>query len=160
MGPPGKSRGFTFHFQETPADERWISALGSILCFAGRSRRAAWRRNHLKSVNKAFFDIHKSGIAIDTVERPRVALFLCDEVEIETGGRNGKTGMRRVQSWGRGGKTPAQLKRKLVALLSQVLEVWEWVYVPDPEYEIDRADVMGLLGFIASQNPACIETFP
>lgn len=159
MSPPGKARGFTLCFQETPADEKWISALGDILVFAGRFRKAAWRRKHLRSVNKVFFGIHKSGISIDTIEKPRVAVVLGDEVEIETKGRNGNPGMRRVESWGRGGKTPAQLKRKLVALLTQVLEVWEWVYVPDPEYEIDRADVMGLLGFIASQDPKGIETF-
>ena len=153
MSKKNKFHVFTLYFQETPADEKWIDAFGQILWLAGQSRKAEWRSKHEENVGQAFLKLHKSGIYIDTVEQPRVAVFIRDEVEMESPGRNGTIERHTVKSWGHGGKTAVQLKRKLVDLLAQVLDVLEWMHDPDREDEIDRANAMGLLGFIASQEP-------
>lgn len=148
--------GFTLYFQGTVADSKWIAVWGDILCLAGRASKVEWRLRHDPHANRVFLDIHKSGIYIDTVEEPRVAVSLRDSVEVETTGR-GKTQLRRVKTWGSGGKTPAQLKRKLVGMLMEVLDLLGRYFDPGPGYRIEREDVMGLLGFIASHNPKVIE---
>lgn len=153
MDKPDKFHVFTLYFQETPADGKWIEAFEIILWLADQSCKVEWRRKHDENVSKVFLNIHKSGIVIDTIEQPRVAVFIRDEVEMERPGKNGTPETHWVKSWGHGGKTAAQLRRKLVALLVQVLEAWEWVDFPGPEFEIDRVDAMGLLGFIVSQAP-------
>ena len=157
MKKSGKFRVFTLYFQESTADERWIAVLGDILCLAGRFSDVDWRRKCDRDATRVFLGIYKSGIYIDTVEEPRVAVFLRDSVEVETCGRNGKSRVRRVKSWGNGGKTPAQLKRKVVGMLVQVLELLDRFFDPGPEYRIEREDVMGLLGFIAFHEPRYIE---
>ena len=159
MKKPDKFRGFTLYFQETPDDERWIAAFGDILWLANRFAKAEWRLKQPRHVNKAFLEIHKSGIFIDTIESPVVAVFLDDEVELETTGRHGKTETRKLKAWGCGGKTPPQVKRKLVTMLVRVLDVLDWIWLPAQEEGINRADVMGLLGFMVSQDPKFMEPF-
>lgn len=144
---------FTLYFQETATEMRWIEALAAILCFADRFGAVEWRRQYIREINKVFLDIHKSGIYIDTIEQPRVAVFIQDSIDVEYPGKNGQVAVQTVKTWGHGGKTAAQLKRKLIASLLQVLEVWECVHVPDPDIEICREDVMGLMGFIAYEVP-------
>ena len=153
MDQPDKYHVFTLYFQETPADEKWIDVFEHILWLAGQSRKVEWRRKHAQNASKVFLNIHKSGIDIDTIEQPKVAVFIRDTVEMERPGRNGTIERHTVKSWGYGGKTAAQLRRKIIALLIQFLDVLEWGHDPDPGDKIDRADVMGLLGFIASQIP-------
>ena len=153
MSKKNKFHVFTLYFQETSADEKWIDAFEQILWLADQSRKVEWRGKHEKNVGQVFLNLHKSGIYIDTVEQPRVAVFIRDEVEMESPGRNGTIERHTVKSWGHGGKTAVQLKRELVDLLAQVLNVLEWMHEPDREDEIDRAAAMGLLGFIASQEP-------
>lgn len=143
---------FTLYFQETPADEKWIEALAQILCLAYRARKVEWRRKHPERVGQAFLGLHKCGMDIDTIEQPRVAVFLDDEVEIETPGNNGKPDVHVVKTCGCGGSTGARLKKQLVALLKQVIvavnrEVDKW-----EELKIDRAAAMGLLGFIETEE--------
>lgn len=153
MDKPDKFHVFTLYFQETPADGKWIDAFEQILWLADQSCKVEWRRKYDQNVSKVFLNIHKSGIVIDTIEQPRVAVFIRDTVEMERPGRNGTIERHTVKSWGFGGKTAAQLRRKLVALLVQVLDVLEWMHDPDRDDEIDRADAMGLLGFTAPQEP-------
>ena len=152
-----KCHGFTLYFQGTIADSKWIAVWGDILCLAGRASEIEWRLHHDHHANRVFLDIHKSGIYIDAVEEPRVAVFLRDSVEVQTTGRGEKTQARRLKTWGCGGKTPAQLKRKLVGMLMEVLDLLDRYFDPGPEYRIEREDVMGLLGFIASHEPKAIE---
>lgn len=158
MDMQGKTRVFTLYFQETPADEKWIDAFSQILFMARKASAADWRLKHSRCVNEVFLDIYGSGIYIDTIEDPRVAVFLDDEVSIEEVGRNKKKQVRRMKSWGRGGKTAAQLKRKLLAMLKQVAVLVDQEPDLAEELEIERADVMGLLGFVATQDPEYIET--
>ena len=159
MKQQAKFRGFTLYFQETPDDERWIAAFGDLLRLAPRFAKVEWRLKHPRNVNKAFLDIYRSGIYIDTIESPLVAVFLDDWVEVETVGRNKKTKTRTIKSWGFGGKTPAQLKRKLVSMLVRVLDAWDWWEFPDPECKIEHAAIVGLLGFMVSQDPRYLEPF-
>lgn len=101
-------------------------------------------------------DYHKSGIYIDTIEQPRVAVFISDKVDVEVAGKNGEIRVREINAWGCGGKTAAQLRRKLIALFTQVLGVLDWDIDLGPD--IKRLDVMGLLGFIAYQGLDGIES--
>lgn len=156
MHKPGKFHIFTLYFQETPDDEKWIDAWASIEALAYQAQNLQWRLDHEWKARKTFLDFFKSGIYIDTIEQPRVAVFISDEVEIEVAGKNGKPRLRTVKTWGCGGKTTSQLWNKLIALFTQVLEVLDLDI--DLEPDVRRVDVMGLLGFIAYNTPKFIET--
>ena len=158
-GRNGKFHGFTLYFQETRADMKWIEVWGSILELGWKSRLVEWRRKLGQEAAKVFLGIHKDGIFIDTIEQPRVAVFIDDAADVEIPRKNGKGRMREVKSWGCGGKTPAQLLRKISDQCKQVLELLDWHVKLGPDAGIKRADVMGLLGFIESQDPKYVETF-
>lgn len=152
MDKPDRFHVFTLYFQETPADEKWIEAFEKILWLADQSCKVEWRREHEENVAQAFLKLHKSGIYIDAVEQPRVAVFLDDEVEIETPGNNGKPDVHVVKTWGCGGSTGARLKKQVVALLKQVIEAVNREVDKWEELKIDRAAAMGLLGFIETEE--------
>lgn len=154
-----KSRGFTFYFQETPEDERWINLWAEILYRGDLAGGYQWRHEHEQKVADVFFEICKSGISIDTIEEPRVALFIHDKVEIEVLGKNGKVRRCTVRSWGYGGKTPAQLKRKLVEMIKEVLRLVVDLADFGPEGDLKREDLLGLLGFIENEDARWFETF-
>ena len=97
-------------------------------------------------------DLHKCGMVIDTIEQPRVAVFLDDEVEIETPGKNGKPDVHVVKTLGCGGSTGARLKKQFVALFKQVIVAVNWEVDKWEELKIDRAAAMGLLGFIETEE--------
>lgn len=156
MNKTGKCHIFTLYFQEIPDDEKWIDTWAAIEGLARRARTVRWRREYGWKAGKAFLDYHKSGISIDTIEQPRVAVFISDKVDVEVPGKNGKIRVREINSWGCGGKTAAQLRRKLIVLFTQVLGVLDWNIDLGPG--IKRVDVMGLLGFIAYQGPDGIES--
>ena len=138
---------------------KWIEVWGSILELGWKSRLVEWRRKLGQEAAKVFLGIHKDGIFIDTIEQPRVAVFIDDAADVEIPRKNGKGRMREVKSWGCGGKTPAQLLRKISDQCKQVLELLDWHVKLGPDAGIKRADVMGLLGFIESQDPKYVETF-
>lgn len=118
-----------------------------------------WRRGHEHKGADVFFEICKSGISIDTIEEPRVALFIHDQVEIEVPGKNGKVRRRTVKSWECGGKTPTQLKRKLVEMIKQVLRLVSELADFGPEGDLKREDLLGLLGFIEDEDARWFKTF-
>ena len=64
-----------------------------------------------------------------------------------------------MKSWGCGGKTPAQLKRKLVGMIKQVLRLVIELADFSPEGDLKREDLLGLLGFIANEDARWFETF-
>jgi hypothetical protein len=152
MDKPDRFHVFTLYFQETPADEKWIEAFEKILWLADQSCKAEWRCEHEENVGQAFLKLHKSGIYIDAVEQPRVAVFIRDEVEKERPGRNGAIERYTLKSWGCGGSTGPRLKKKLVALLRQVIEAVNREVDKWEELKIDRAAAMGLLGFIETEE--------